>query len=178
MGRLYDAYVMSHVLTKENAREFFDIVGDIYDSPQFQLTDSFIQHANISLMQHMLSVSYLSFLNTKEKNLNYISATRAAMVHDLVDYDWHIAGDGSHRLHGYRHPGFAIKNASKLFELSDLEKYIIRRHMWPLTPIPPLRRESIVVTLVDKFCAVQEMLIKSNKNYRNKFLKDLEEAKG
>ena len=44
------------------------------------------------------------------------------MLHDLFYYDWHVPGDGSHRLHGYRHPGFALKNAKALFTLSEMEE--------------------------------------------------------
>ena len=177
MEKLYDLYVKSYSLNAENAPEFFHAVGDIYATPEFQSTGRFIQHANITLKQHMMSVAYLSYLITKKKNLDHISAARAAMVHDLVYYDWHEAGDGTHRLHGYRHPGFALKNAEKIFPLSPLQKNIIHRHMWPLTPIPPKYRESWCVCLADKYCAVNEILIKKIPSYERKFKDDIKKAR-
>lgn len=173
MGKLYDAYVKSHALTRENAADFFEAVGDIYETPEFQSTGRFLQHADISLKQHMLSVAYMSYLDAKKRNKNAVAAARGAMMHDLVYYDWHKKGDGSHRLHGYRHPGFALKNARALFALSELEENIILRHMFPLTPIPPKYAEAWLVCMADKYCAVQEILIKKFPSYQKKFRADV-----
>lgn len=169
MGKLFDAYVRSYSLTRENAPEFFEIVGDIYDTPEFSSMEEYIQHADITRKQHIISVAYLSYLNAKEKGKNYVSAARAAMLHDLFYYDWHVPGDGSHRLHGYRHPRFALRNAEKLFELSELEKDIILRHMWPLTPKPPRYAESLIVCLCDKYCANMESAVMLIPSIKKKF---------
>lgn len=160
MGKMFDKYVRSFSLCRENAPEFFEIVGDIYDTPEFQSMADYIQHADITRLQHIMSVAFLSYSITKEKNLDYVAAARGAMLHDLFYYDWHVPGDGSHRLHGYRHPGFALKNAKALFTLSEKEENIIRRHMWPLTPTPPKYKESWIVCLSDKYCANRESAIK------------------
>ena len=37
----------------------------------------------------------------------------------------------------------ALANAEKYFDLTDKEKDMILRHMWPLTPVPPKSREGI-----------------------------------
>lgn len=169
MGRLFDAYVRSYSLTRENAPEFFEIISDIYETPEFQSMAQYIQHANINRCQHIMSVAYLSYLNAKELGRNYVSAARAAMLHDLFYYDWHVPGDGTHRLHGYRHPGFALKNAKKLFKLTELEEDIILRHMWPLTPKPPKYPESLIVCLCDKYCAHQESFVRFSPSKKAKF---------
>lgn len=173
----FDAYVFSFALTRENAPEFFDIVGDIYSTAEFQSMENYIQHANITRKQHIMSVAYISYLTAKEQKLNYVSTARAAMLHDLFYYDWHVAGDGTHRLHGYRHPGFALKNAKALFTLTEMEEDIILRHMWPLTPTPPKYKEGFIVTLADKYCAKNEGQIKHSKTFRHKFEKRLGEVK-
>lgn len=178
MGKLYNTYVRSFAINKENAPEFFSIVQDIYDSPEFQSMGQYIQHADITRDKHMLSVAYMSFLDAKARHKNFVATARAAMLHDLVYYDWHVKGDGSHRLHGYRHPGFAVKNAKALFPLSKLEENIIRRHMWPLTPTPPRYSESFIVSLADKYCATQEILIKKIPSYQKKFKADVKKARG
>lgn len=169
MKNLFDLYVRSYTLTKENAPEFFDIVGDIYETAEFQSMADFIQHANITRLQHIMSVAYMSYCISKEKGLDFVAATRGAMLHDLFYYDWHVPGDGSHRLHGYRHPGFALKNARALFSLSEMEENIIKRHMWPLTPTPPKYKEGWIVCLSDKYCAHQESMVKLSPSKRKKF---------
>ena len=37
--------------------------------------------------------------------------------------------------------------------MSEIEKETIRRHMFPLNPIPPRCREAWIVTLADKICS-------------------------
>jgi len=39
-----------------------------------------------------------------------------------------------------------------------LEKDIIRKHMWPATKELPSYKESYVVSFVDKYCAVLEVV--------------------
>ena len=48
MSKMFDAYVRSYSLTRENAPEFFEIVGDIYDTPEFRSMAEYIQHADIT----------------------------------------------------------------------------------------------------------------------------------
>ena len=60
-------------------------------------------------------------------------------------------------MHRMRHPKIALEKACECFELSDKEKDIILRHMWPITPAPPRYRESYVVDLMDKYCTWLEM---------------------
>lgn len=84
---------------------------------------------------------------------------RGALLHDYFLYDWH---DKNHvnplRLHGFHHPGIALRNAGKEYVLSDREKDIIKKHMWPLTIVPPMCREAWIVTAADKYCSLLETL--------------------
>ena len=63
-----------------------------------------------------------------------------------------------HNLHGFYHPGIALKNASAEYQLTPREKDIIKKHMWPLTVVPPMCREAWIVTLADKWCSTLETL--------------------
>lgn len=91
------------------------------------------------------------------------------MLHDLFYYDWR-ENDRSHRPHGYLHPGFALRNARELCgPLDKKTEDIIMRHMWPLTPLPPRYKESLIVSLADKYCATKELLISLSKSYRADF---------
>lgn len=156
-------YRHSFNLSIENDAEYLDIVSDLLNTDEVQYLKNNIQHSDINTLDHVRSVSYIAYTICKHSGLNYRAAARAGLLHDLVYYDWHDP-DPSHRLHGYRHPGFALKNARKLTELSPLEENIIIRHMWPLTPIPPRYSEAWVITLVDKYCASKETFRKYQLN--------------
>ncbi len=137
--------------------DYLSLIHDLLEKEEVQYMKNTIQHSNITTFDHVLCVSYMSYRLCKKLNWDCKAAARAGLLHDLVYYDWHTP-DPSHRLHGYRHPGFALKNASEITELSELEKNIIFRHMWPLTPIPPRYKEAWVITLVDKYCACREII--------------------
>ena len=133
MGKLYEAYLSSYKMDAPDWQNFLRFAGDIYNSPQLQSLEQFEQHFKINRLQHIRSVAYLSFLVSRKLKLDYRSTARAAMMHDLFYYDWR-EDDRSHKLHGYRHPRTALKNAYYLCgKLNKKEADIIRKHMWPLT---------------------------------------------
>lgn len=78
------------------------------------------------------------------------------MLHDLFLYNWRKKENGRKGLHAFTHPRTALKNASSLFSLNDMEVDIILKHMWPLTFTFPRYKESFIVTFVDKYCALEE----------------------
>ncbi len=51
-----------------------------------------------------------------------------------------------------------------------MEKDIIKKHMWPMTAVPPKYKESFIVTCVDKYCATIEFFkyLRSGKNFSEK----------
>lgn len=147
-------------MNPETEEEFFACVSDIYFSEEVQGLAIYEQHLDINRLQHITSVAFISYLICKKMGWDFRSAARGAVLHDLFYYDWHEK-DGGHRLHGYRHPGFALKNAKVLCgdKLTPLESEIIKRHMWPLTPTPPMKKEAMVVSLSDKYCATKELFV-------------------
>ena len=71
--------------------------------------------------------------------------------------DWHFhAKETGNYFHGLTHPRRALENAQRLFSLTDREKNIILRHMWPLTVTPPKYREAYVIVMFDKYCSLME----------------------
>lgn len=160
MADLQQAYIKSFSLDRTKDSDFFSYIEDLYFSDEIQGMAIYPQHGNINRLQHITSVCYLSYILAKEQGADIRQTLRGAVLHDLFYYDWHEAGDGSHRLHGYRHPGFAVKNARALYpKITEVEKNIILRHMWPLTPIPPKYKEGFIVSMADKYCATQEVLL-------------------
>lgn len=62
---------------------------------------NFGQHYDTSCYEHCMNVAKYTYLICKKHNLDYISATRAAMLHDLFLYDWRVKSSKSPRFHGY-----------------------------------------------------------------------------
>lgn len=140
-----------------NREEFLACIADLIVQPEVQEMANVHQHVDVNCLEHCVFVSYISFLFCKRFGLNFVDAARGTLLHDLFLYDWHIKG--SHKgLHGFTHPKTALQNASKICDLTEKEKDIIVKHMWPLTIRLPKYRESFVVSGADKLCALAEML--------------------
>lgn len=143
------------------AKEILSLGGDILLDPKAQQTKQFMQHGTTSVFEHCVSVAKFSLLMAHflEKTLHIKvdrkSLVRGALLHDYFLYDWHEPVL-AHKIHGFTHPGIAWRNAERDFDMNPVEKNIIRRHMFPLTPIPPAKIESIIVCIADKRCALCE----------------------
>ncbi|MGI5893836.1 MAG: HD domain-containing protein [Candidatus Merdivicinus sp.] len=147
-------------MNAQTFRQLLEQFGtDILQSSGMQLEREFIQHGNVSVLEHSIHVAYLSLwlAYALRLEINTRALLRGALLHDYFLYDWHIP-DPSHRLHGFRHAKFALKNAMRDFSLGKTECDIIARHMFPLNLTPPKYRESILVCLADKICAVCETM--------------------
>ena len=141
-----------------NKLEFYSIIEDLINNKTVCKMKDFNQHYNTSTFDHCLNVAYLSYILCKKLNLDYISATRGAMLHDLFLYDWRNSKKklNLEGYHAFVHPKIALKNASDLFILNEKEKDIILKHMWPVTFSFPKYKESYIITFIDKFSAIQE----------------------
>lgn len=131
--------------------------GDVIASAHMALEKQCLQHGRTSVFDHSVNVAcmglYLSYklgVRVDERSL-----VRGALLHDYFGYDWHEK-DKSHRWHGLFHAKRALKNAERDFPLNKIERDIIMRHMFPLNVVPPRYRESLLVCLADKLCAVAE----------------------
>lgn len=154
----YNQYKLySEKLRNYEIDTFFTVLKEVSRNSKFLESKNFIQHGNTSVLKHSVSVAYVSFRVASLLNLpvDMKKLIRGALLHDYFLYDWHVK-DKSHRLHGFRHPYTAYRNASRDINLSKIEKDIITRHMFPLTPIPPIYMESILVCTVDKLCSLYE----------------------
>lgn len=123
---------------------------------RFAQTKDFMQHGHTSVYTHCISVAYTSCLIAARLNLkvDVPKLVRGALLHDYFLYDWH--NSNSLLLHGFTHSKRALQNACEDFKLSPLERNIISRHMFPLTPIPPLHIEGWIVNIADKYCFLRE----------------------
>jgi uncharacterized protein len=106
-------------------------------------------------------VAYFSYRISKYFKLDYRSAARGALLHDFFLYDWrnHDAPDlPREKFHGLAHPAIAVANAKKYFSINEIEEDIIKRHMWPLTLVPPKYKESYIVSFADKYLSSKEFI--------------------
>lgn len=132
--------------------------GDILASPRMAAEKRFMQHGTVSCYEHSLRVAEKSVAIAGHMPfpVNERALVRGALLHDYFLYDWHEK-DKSHRWHGFHHAGCALENATRDFSLSLLERDIIKKHMFPLNLCLPRYRESWIVCLADKCCAIEEI---------------------
>ena len=140
--------------------QYMKIVGHILENDMVQQMKNYRQHYNVSCFDHCLYVSYNLYLICKKYKLDYISAARAGMVHDLFLYDWRKRENGRKGFHAFTHAKTAYKNAMKFLDLNDKEKDIIIKHMWPVTLSFPKYKETFLMIYVDKYIAIIEKSIK------------------
>lgn len=153
--RIYERRKRMRALLKEHG-------SDILNSDNFKSTQKHIQHGNMTVHNHVMDVARYSLLLNKKFHIgcNKHDLIRGALLHDYFLYDWHDKEQLSERkrLHGFWHPGIALRNAEKEYELNDIQREIIKKHMWPLSVVPPTCREAWVVTTADKYCSLMETI--------------------
>ena len=140
---------------------------DVLDSEHMQSLRAFVQHGAVTRYEHCLSVCYLA-LRIAERyhvEVDKRSMVRGALLHDFFMYDWHDPGN-LRLLHGFTHAREALETAIREFELNDIERDVIKKHMFPLNIALPRYKETVIVTLADKISAVLET-VHSAKTLRN-----------
>ena len=133
--------------------QFINTARPLLEDPMVKKLSQCKHHRDKTRLDHVKEVAYLSFLWGERFSLDCEAIIRGALLHDLFYYDWLHEGP---RLHAFRHHNIALKNARKITHLSKKEEDIIKKHMWPLTIIPPRYMESLIVSLVDTFCSARD----------------------
>ena len=156
----------------EERIELDSILNEIITNKRVQEMKKIPQHYNTNCFDHCYQVSYYCYKICKKLNLDYVSSARAGMLHDMFLYNWRERQNDRKGLHAFTHGKVAYENASKEFNLNEKEKDMIIKHMWPLTLAVPKSREGMILTFVDKFCALSESLsyISSKKLIRYAYL--------
>ena len=124
------------------------------------------QHGDTECLVHTVAVvcCALAIARRLRIKVDKSALVRGGILHDYFLYDWH---DGKKRrmIHGFTHPKVALRHAEVDFELNDIERDIIKNHMFPLTLVPPHHRESIMVCIYDKICSLFETF--NSNTYKN-----------
>ena len=148
----------SKTLNSSDRKFLVKKIRHIDNNTRFVEAKEHIQHGDTSVYMHSLAVAYVSLVIVRIFGLTKVNIACllvGALLHDYFLYDWHVSSPYS--LHGFRHPGRALENAKRDYEIGRIEENIIKRHMFPLTPTPPTTREAIIVCIADKICSTYEV---------------------
>ena len=149
---------------KEKKDTYTEALEALKNDPDIRVMRQFRQHTVSNTFNHVCHVARMSHKIEKKLHVKVDekSLLRGAVLHDYYLYDFREHPMSAYR-HGTSHAGTALKNAEEKFNLNETEKNIIYSHMWPLnlTHIPRCR-EAWIVTLADKICAFEEMVLHIN----------------
>ena len=133
-------------LTIDEKDELLNIINFIYMHDEFQrrMTSEFYHHDRITLGEHILEdtiISYILVKKYKKQHIDLDVTCKIAMLHDLYTIPWQNNPDGKEKkflnMHGFRHPIEAVINAvtwyPEIFESEDTKKIIdgVVHHMFP-----------------------------------------------
>lgn len=145
---------------KKYQDDFYEHIHDLLEKKEVREMKNYIQHGKSTTYDHCRKVTKTADSLSKKlriKNLDRRSMLRGAMMHDFFLYDWHIKGDGSHKLHGYHHANKARDNAAEILGATIREQEIVETHMWPLTLTKiPKSKEAWIVCMADKHVSARE----------------------
>ena len=142
----------------DNYKLLESFASDILNNKKYISQKEYMQHGKVSVYDHTINVALMSIKIAKKLKVkvDYKTLVRGCLLHDYFLYDWHVY-DKSHRLHGFHHARVAMINAKRDFDLNKIEENMIYTHMFPLNLRIPKYKESIILCLSDKICAVKEM---------------------
>lgn len=147
----------------ELIQEYLDCVKDLLDIDTVQQLRFCFQHFNTTRLQHSINVSYYSFLLCRKFKLDYVSAARAGILHDLYLYNWKKKEQPYEGRHSCVHPVVALESAKEITNVNDIMEDAILHHMWPMSLQMPKHREGWAMQAVDKYCAITEILLQSGR---------------
>lgn len=139
--------------------EYMTIIEDLLGHQFVQDLRYYKHHHMNTRYNHSLEVSYLTYKWSKRMGMNYGSAARASLLHDLFYYDCKDDRDIVPENHLAEHPQISLMNARQITQLTELEEDMILKHMWLPGRPRPSYKESWVLTVMDKYCAVKDICI-------------------
>ena len=142
-------------------KEFYMLAEPILRNTEFQRRRTFLHH-NDSVYEHSLRVAFVSYkiakFLSKYKKINIRNVVVGALLHDFYIIPWreHKA-KLPWKMHGFVHGNVSASNCYQFFS-SHMNKRIedsIKKHMFPLTVIPPKYIEGWIITTADKYVSLE-----------------------
>ncbi len=140
-------------------KEFEELIHRIVSSEEYAALRHHRHHLRSNVYDHSVKVAYLCYRHHKRygTKLDLEELIRGALLHDYYLYD-RRKKEHAHRFHGITHPRYALFNAAKKYpDLSHTEKDMIRRHMFPLTIVPPKTKGGWLICFYDKLAAITDL---------------------
>ncbi|MDO4285992.1 MAG: HD domain-containing protein [Eubacteriales bacterium] len=137
---------------------FTETLESMKRDPRILAMREFPQHGSCNTYDHSVSVAEHAYLLAQLLHVQVDEQVlaRGAMLHDFYLYNIQESGRSAWE-HGTKHPEIALRNAEQFYELTERERDIIYSHMWPLTLTHiPHCRESVLISMADKYCALRE----------------------
>ena len=142
-----------------NLEEYYEIINNILENPEFQKRKTYAHHGKITVYDHSLAVSKLSYKIAKKLKRDYKAAAIGGLLHDFYYEPWqgNTKKTKFFKKHGFVHASEARDNSYQYFPeyMNEKIENIIIRHMFPLNITPPKYIESWVVTIADKWVSCE-----------------------
>ncbi|HRU95956.1 MAG TPA: HDIG domain-containing protein [Ruminococcus sp.] len=149
---------------------YYSCVDDIIGCRELDRLKDITHHISTTRFQHCVNVSYYSYIICRKLRLDARSAARAGLLHDLFYYnrkEYNSTREKKQPSHSSMHSQIALENAMLITEINPVEKDMIEKHMWPVTRPKPKYKETYIITIVDKYCAVMEFCVPKLQNVVN-----------
>jgi len=142
--------------------EIYNCGKELIDSDFFAMSLKQVHHKKTSLYKHIMSVARHAVLlcniyEAKGHKINRKRVILGALCHDLGMI-------GRKDLYSndvtawFRHPWISAKRAKQFFPDIDKETLrIIKRHMWPITFLPPVTPEEWILIKADKAASFDDL---------------------
>ncbi len=134
-------------------------LAELLRTPEVQHLKKYKQHRVTNNYTHCRHVALISYRLAKRY---HIKVDEQALLVGSIFHDYYLYDIKEQQIsdyyHGTTHAAVAIANVEKFRKLTELERNIIRSHMWPLPFIQrPKSKEAWLVCIADKICAHLEM---------------------
>ncbi len=131
----------------------------ILNSEEFKKCCFITHHKKTTAGAHMFHVAYVSLaicnvLEHLHIKIDRNSVVKISLLHDIGMIHRYVKFH-SKFITAFKHP-LESGYISKDFGVTDKELKSIKRHMFPIYPIPPMNIEGIVLLISDKVCSFRE----------------------
>lgn len=178
--RYYDKNVLKYIdpaiILSPSFDEWFNITKDVLLNDEFQKRKYFMHHHNLTVWDHSILVSFKAFKIAKRLGADKRICAIAGLLHDFYTQAWLYSeelaqiDEGKYlkeigirkplfKMHGFTHGRNAVENYVKFFPELENKKITdsIKKHMFPMTIVPPKYIEGYILTSVDKLNSIREL---------------------
>lgn len=140
--------------------DYYEIIQEILNNEEFQKRKEYMHHGKISVYEHSLKVSFFAYKISKHiKGIDSRSVAIGGLLHDFYYEPWQDNCEIKpfFKKHGFVHANEALFNSREFFPdyMNEIVENIILRHMFPLNIVPPKYKEAWLITIVDKYVALE-----------------------